>query len=348
MLTCCPTQGGQGVEQRRIGTNGPAVSVLSLGSWNTYNRMLFEDAVRFVRDAYDFGINFFDTSFYPIGPHETLSGPHTEVIFGRILQASGIARSDYVLSEKLWFYSYPEQSLSDQMSRALFRLGVDHVDLVSVAMPRPELDLRAVLAEIAGIVASGEAKTWGAMNWTAEGLRRAWDICVAEGLPRPQIIQIKYSVLRRSVVENEEWTRLLAETGIALHPSDSLEGGLLAGNLWPKRETGSDNGGLRPAFIAQFDQYRKLAAEHDATPAQLSLAFCLANPATASVLIGASSMAQLRDNAGAIALARRLGARLGEIVAPFAAGNHHTDKAYGGRFAPGDLGGFRETYARPA
>ncbi|MGH7155006.1 MAG: hypothetical protein ACREF3_13860 [Acetobacteraceae bacterium] len=96
------------MEYRRLSKQGPEVSVFSLGSWNIYNRMLFEDGMEFLRGAHGLRVNFFDTSFYPIGPHQTLSGPHTEVIFGRILEASGIRRADYVLSEKLWFYSYPE------------------------------------------------------------------------------------------------------------------------------------------------------------------------------------------------------------------------------------------------
>jgi aryl-alcohol dehydrogenase-like predicted oxidoreductase len=336
------------MEYRKIGKTGPEVSVLSLGSWNTYNRMLFEDAVELVRGAHKLGINFFDTSFYPIGPHETRAGPHTEVIFGRILEASGIRRQDYVLTEKLWFYSYPEQSLDDQLRRSLFRLNLPQVDLVSVAMPRPELDLEAVLREIAAIIASGKAIAWGTMNWTAEGLRRAWDICAAQGLPKPTIVQIKYSVLRRNVIESEAWQRLFSETDIALHPSDSLEGGLLAGKLAPERETGSDNGRLRPDLIARFPDYEALARQYDATPAQLSLAFCLAHPATASILIGASSLDQLQENIGAIGLSKRYRDQLGTIVAPFAAAAHHTDKAYGGRLPPLDLGGFKGSYVRPS
>lgn len=335
------------VERRRIGKSGPEVSVLSLGSWNTYNRMLFEDAVALVHDAFDLGVNFFDTSFYPIGPHETRSGPHTEVIFGRILEASGIHRDDYILSEKLWFYTYPEQTLSDQMDRSLYRLNVKRVDLVSVAMPRPELDLVSVLRELGAIINSGRAGMWGAMNWTAEGLRRADEICARENLPRPRIIQIKYSPLRRNVVENEEWTKLFAETDITMHTSDSLEGGLLAGKLKPERETGSDNGGIRPRFIERFAEYKAIADRFGATPSQLSLAFCLTHPATTSILIGASSLDQVRENIGAIALAKQRGAAIGEAVAPFSFADHHTDKAYGGRFAPGDLGGFLGTYKRP-
>ncbi|MGH7155005.1 MAG: aldo/keto reductase, partial [Acetobacteraceae bacterium] len=209
------------------------------------------------------------------------------------------------------------------MRRSLYRLNVPQVDLVSVAMPRPELDFPSVLQEIAAVIQSGKAKMWGAMNWTAEGLRHAWDICAAKGLPQPVTIQIKYNVLRRNVVETEEWRRLLAETGITLHPSDALEGGLLAGKLQPARETGSDNGKIRPAFVERFPEFRRLAEQLGATPAQASLALCLAHPATASVLFGASSLDQLRDNMGAIALANRLGhPRLGEMLAPFAAAGH--------------------------
>lgn len=336
------------MEYRRVGQTGREVSVISLGTWNTLNRMLFEDAVEFIRGAHALGVNFFDTSLYPIGPHDTLAGPHTEVIFGRILQASGIAREDYYLSEKLWFYSYPEQSLDDQMNRSLFRLGHDYVDLVSVSQPRRDCDLGAVLRELATIVDSGRARAWGAMNWTDDILLEADALCKAEGLPRPQLVQIKYSVLRRNVIETPAWDRVFAETQVTLHPSDSLEGGRLAGKLVPERETGSDNGNIRPRFIERFAEYKAICERFDATPAQVALAFCLLHPSTTSILVGASSVDQLRENAGAIDVARRHGAALPAALAPFSFPEHHTDQAYYGRLPADDLGGFRGRYVRPA
>jgi aryl-alcohol dehydrogenase-like predicted oxidoreductase len=335
------------MEYRPIGTSGREVSVISLGSWNTYNRLLFEDAVAFLRGAHALGVNLFDTSFYPIGPHKTLSGPHTEVIFGRMLEASGIHRDDYVLSEKLWFYSYPEQSLGDQMDRSLFRLGAKYADLVLAAMPRADVDWTVVLKEIGEIVTSGRARMWGAMNFTAEGLRQAYEICAREKLPLPQVVQIKYSVLRRNVVESEAWTKLFDDTGITMQTSDSLEGGLLAGNLSPQRETGSDNGGLRPRFIERYPQYEAIARRLGATPAQLALGFCMQHPRTSSVLVGASSLGQVKDNIGAIELAKRHSGKLGDELQAFAFAEHQTDKAYRGRLPVDDLGGFKNSYVRP-
>jgi aryl-alcohol dehydrogenase-like predicted oxidoreductase len=336
------------MEYRRIGTSDTKVSVLSLGSWNTYNRLLFEDAVAFLRSSFDMGVNFFDTSFYPIGPHKTLAGPHTEVIFGRMLEASGINRDDYVLAEKLWFYSYPEQSLGDQMDRSLYRLNAKYADLALVAMPRDDIDWTTALKEVGHIITSGRARMWGGMNFTAEGLRRAYEICTREKLPLPQLIQIKYSVLRRNVIESAAWNKLFADTGITMQTSDSLEGGLLAGNLSPQRETGSDNGGLRPRFIAEYPAYEEIAKKLGATPAQLAIAYCLAHPHTTSVLVGASKLEQVRDNIGAVALAERVGSTLKAELAAFDFAEHHTDKAYRGRLPLHDLGGFLGSYVRPA
>jgi len=336
------------MEYRRVGTSDTKVSVLSLGSWNTYNRLLFEDAVAFLRGAFEMGVTFFDTSFYPIGPHKTLAGPHTEVIFGRMLEASGIKRDDYVLAEKLWFYSYPEQSLSDQIDRSLFRLNATYADMVLVAMPRADIDWTVALNEVASIIASGRARMWGGMNFTAEGMREAIAICEREKLPLPQLIQIKYSVLRRNVIESEAWERLFADTGISLQASDSLEGGLLAGNLAPERETGSDNGGLRPRFVAQFPAYERAAKGLGATPAQAAIAFCLNHERTCSVLFGSSSLDQLSENVGAIELAHGVGARLKHELSAFDFAEHHTDKAYRGRLPLHDLGGFKASYVRPA
>ncbi|MCC6193702.1 MAG: aldo/keto reductase [Burkholderiales bacterium] len=335
------------MDYRKIGTTDVAVSVLSLGSWNTYNRMLFEDAVDFIRTAHGVGVNFFDTSFYPVGPHQTLAGPHTEVIFGRMLEAAGLKRDDYVLTEKIWFYSYPEQSLDDQINRSLYRLNLKHADILSVAMPRDDTDWTAILEQIAGIIRSGRARMWGAMNWTAAGLRRGWEICAQRNWPLPQVVQIKYNVLRRNVIENDEWRKLFEDTGITMQTSDSLEGGLLAGKLTPQREIGSDNGGLRPRFVEQFAEYKKIADKLGVSPAQLALAFCLTHPRTTSILAGVSSVAQLNDNIGAIAVAKRYGERLKDELAAFDYADHMTDKAYRGRLPVDDLAGFKGSYVRP-
>lgn len=95
---------------------------------------------------------------------------------------------------------------------------------------------------------------------------------------------------------------------MALQASDIFEGGILVGKLEPERKIGADVGGIRQAIIDVYPSLAVAAAGLDATPAQLCIAFCLANPAVANVLFGASSLKQLDDNLAGIELLARVGA----------------------------------------
>lgn len=87
------------------------------------------------------------------------------------------------------------------------------------------------------------------------------------------------------------------------------------GKLSPQRKIGADVGGIRERIVAVYPEVQRIAGELGATPAQLGIAFCLANPATANVLFGASSVRQFEDNLGALEVLDRVGAeRIREAV----------------------------------
>jgi aryl-alcohol dehydrogenase-like predicted oxidoreductase len=157
---------------------------------------------------------------------------------------------------------------------------------------------------------------WGVNNWRFTDVRAAIDVARRRGLVPPSFAQLKYGLARRSMAEGR-WYGSLFEAGeLALQASDVLEGGLLAGNLPPRRKIGADPGGIRSRIVAAWPQVERLARELDASPAQLGIAFCLANPATANVLVGVSRAAQLEDDVGALALLARIGAdRLRRLTA---------------------------------
>ncbi|WP_219511091.1 aldo/keto reductase [Nonomuraea ceibae] len=303
------------VPRRRIGTCGPEASVLSLGSWHTYDRMDFADAVALVRHAVDLGINLFDVGVYGFPGHPPV---FTDVLFSAIVRAAGIARDDYLLSEKLWLEGYPEQPLRDQLERALFRVGADRADLVVLGdIRRADLDLRRLAADLADLEAAGLVGCWGVNNWSATSVRTLRDHALEAGSPGPQLAQLKYSPCRRSIPDGEPFAALFAE-GISLQASDVMEGGILAGRATPTREIGRDPGGIRDQIMAAAKGLAEVAADLDATPAQLCVAFTLTHPATCTVLFGVTRMRQLTDNVGALALLERVGAeRLRELVEPF-------------------------------
>jgi aryl-alcohol dehydrogenase-like predicted oxidoreductase len=81
--------------------------------------------------------------------------------------------------------------------------------------------------DLARLADDGLIRAWGVNNWSAGSIQRLIDIASAEGVPGPQIAQLKYSVSRRSIPTGA--VRASLGAGLALQASDCLEGGVLAG-----------------------------------------------------------------------------------------------------------------------
>jgi aryl-alcohol dehydrogenase-like predicted oxidoreductase len=307
------------VQYRQIGTSDLKTSVLSLGSYQTYSRMEYRDVVNLVRRAAELGINLFDVAHYR-------TAPHTEVVLARALRDAGLKRDQIMIMDKVWWYDNDEPTLEHQLDELLFRLDTDYLDVIMCYGMRPGRDDPAATARLnAGFVTSGKARAWGGLNWSAKDLRIAHETCVAEGLPTPQIVQLKYNIARRHIVESEEYTQLRAETGISIHASDSLEGGILAGSLVRERVLGRDPGNVREEIIALVPKLREVAEGFGCSMAQLAIAFCIANPQTASLLFGASRIGQLEDNVGAVALVEKHGEAIVAALAGFGVAGHEFD-----------------------
>ncbi|MFC6885184.1 MULTISPECIES: aldo/keto reductase [Actinomadura] len=303
------------VPRRRLGPAGPEASVLSLGSWHTYDRMDFGDAVALVRHAVDLGVNLFDVAVYglPGGPPV-----FTDVLFSAIVRAAGIRRDQYLLSTKLWLEDYPNRSLREQLGRALFRVGADHADVAVLGDIRGGgLDLRRLAEDLAELEAKGLIGCWGVNNWSATAIMTIRDHAIAAGSPGPVLAQLKYSPCRRAIPDGAPFAEVFA-AGVTMQASDVLEGGILAGNAAPSRGIGKDPGGVRERIREAAEGIAEAAADLDVTPARLCVAFALTHPATSSVLFGASRLDQFVDNAGALDLVERVGAeRLRTLLEPF-------------------------------
>ena len=77
------------------------------------------------------------------------------------------------MANKLWWEFWPEQSAADELDGSLGRMGLDHIDLIYTMQPPEGLSIADLVAEVAGLVASGRARAWGVGNWTAEALDRS-------------------------------------------------------------------------------------------------------------------------------------------------------------------------------
>ncbi|MFD7870227.1 aldo/keto reductase [Microbacterium sp. NPDC059771] len=301
--------------RREIGRSGLHASLFSLGSWHTYDRMDFADAVELLRQATDRGVNLFD-----VGVYSAPGAPpvFTDVIFSAMVRAAGLRRDEWLLSSKLWLEAFGDEGFRPQLENALMRVGVEHADLVILGdLRRDDLDLRDLVLDLARLADAGLIRAWGVNNWSASSIQRLLDLAAAEGVPGPQIAQLKYSVARRSIPDGEPFARLW-EQGLTLQASDCLEGGVLAGNVKGDRQIGRDPGDIRERIIADVPAFTALAESLDTTPAQLGIAFTLTHPALTTTLFGASRVAQLHANLDAADLVDRIGAdELRRLVEPF-------------------------------
>jgi aryl-alcohol dehydrogenase-like predicted oxidoreductase len=280
-------------------------SAFGLGSWNTWDRMDFGDAIRLLRTAVDAGVTLFDVAHYDFGPHAENS--RTDILFGEAVRKAGIAREDYVLCGKLWLWDYPRSGFAGQLETSLGRIGTEYADLVVVGDYRERPDIPRIVTEVAEQVRAGRIGGWGVNNWLAADLDLALGFADREGLPAPEFAQLKYSIARRSMAEGQPYRKHFASGRLALQASDVFEGGVLLGNATPARKIGADVGGIRAAIVDASAEVGRIAADFGVTPAQLALAFCLAYEPVANVLFGVSRAEQLTDNLGALLLAREHG-----------------------------------------
>jgi aryl-alcohol dehydrogenase-like predicted oxidoreductase len=298
---------------RPLGASGIEVSGMSLGSWRTYERLDQQTGIAIMRAARDAGITFFDDARYD---DETGTAPiptgYSEIVFGNLFRGAGLRRDEVVIANKLWWEFWPEQSAAAELDASLQRMGFDYVDLIYANAPPDGLAVSDLVAQTAGLVTAGKARAWAFVNVSAAMVSEAADAATALGVAPPCTVQLPYSLVQRSWVEDPAMTSALAKSGAGVVASFSLAGGVLSGKYLTGQTTGRATGTLSeprvaPAAAAARD-LADLAGRLQATPAALALAFALDSPAVASVLFGATSPQQLRENCAAVSLLGRLAA----------------------------------------
>jgi len=294
---------------RRLGRSGLKVSVLSFGSWVTFDNQLGDEpAIECMQAARDAGCNFFDNA-------EAYAGGGSEAQMGRALRALGWERNSYVVSSKFfWGISGNVQNMRNTLNRkyllqavdgSLERFGLDFLDLIYCHRPDPHTPLEETVWAMSDIVASGKALYWGTSEWSADEIRGAWEIAERHHLHKPVMEQPQYNLLHRERVEIE-YARLYDDIGLGTTIWSPLASGLLTG----KYATGvpADSRGALPGYewmaerltdgaaLAKVEKLRPIAAELDCTMAQLAIAWCAKNPHVSSVITGASRASQVMEN----------------------------------------------------
>ena len=157
------------MEHRTLGTAGPQVSALSLGSWRTFEELTRKDGAAVMRAAREAGIDFLDDARYDdhTGSAPIPSG-YSEVVFGELFRIAGWARDETTVANKLWWEYWPQQGAVEEIQLSLGRMGFEHVDLIYAERPPENAPLEEILEGVAEVLEAGLARYWGILNWSAE------------------------------------------------------------------------------------------------------------------------------------------------------------------------------------
>ncbi|MGB3878478.1 MAG: aldo/keto reductase [Shinella zoogloeoides] len=318
-----------------LGRTGISVSEICLGTMTWGSQNSEQDAVDQLDYALSQGVNFIDTAeLYPTTPLSPETYGDTERFIGNWMKARG-NRDRIVLASKVAGPGRPYIRGGAPMSRAgileaidnsLSRLKTDYLDLYQLHWPnrghyhfrnawsyepskqdraKVAAELLEILETVGELVKAGKVRALGLSNDTAWGTMQLLKLAEEKGLPRVASIQNEYNLLYRAYdldlaeVSHHEDIGLLAYSPLAagLLTGKYLDGARPEGSRLTKN--GDLGGRYQPLQEPAVRAYVELAREHGLDPAQMALAFCLTRPFTASVIIGATSMEQLKTDIGA-------------------------------------------------
>ena len=297
------------MEYRRLGRSGIRVSVLSFGSWVTFDAQLDTNlALECMQAAHDAGCNFFDNA-------EVYAGGKSETIMGEALRELAWPRWSYVLTTKLfWGIHGRDPNMQNTLNRkylmqgvdgSLERFGTDFVDVLYCHRPDPHTPLEETVWAMSDIVSSGKALYWGTSEWSADEIRGAIEIAERHHLHKPITEQSQYNLIERTKVE-DEYARVYADYGYGNTIWSPLASGILTGKYRDGIPEGS-----RAALsgyewlaeqltaedaIARVENLRPIAERLGCSMAQLALAWCTLHPMVSTVITGASKVSQVVQN----------------------------------------------------
>ncbi len=295
---------------RRAGTTGLRLPALSLGLWHNFGDVdRLATGREILRTAFDHGIVHWDLANNYGPPYGS-----AEENFRRLLRADFAAhRDELVIATKAGFDMWPgpygrggsRKYLVASLDQSLMRTGLEYVDIFYHHTPDPDTPVEESLGAIRDLIRQGKALYAGVSNYDPGLAQQAIDFCSAEQVPLV-LHQVRFSLLERT--PERGLLAVLEEGGVGCIAFSPLAQGLLTDRYLDGIP--EDSRAARAYTYLEREtvdrQQQKLvalhriAAERGQTLAQMSLAWLLSRPAVCSVLIGASSPAQLRDNLGAL------------------------------------------------
>jgi len=295
---------------RRTGRSGLLLPAMSLGLWQNFGGdRPIETQRAIVRRAFDLGITHFDLANNYGPPYGS-----AEENFGRILTADLAGRRDQlVISTKAGYDMWPgpygiwgsRKYLLASLDQSLRRMGLEYVDIFYSHRFDPQTPLEETMGALDTAVRQGKALYVGISSYSARRTKEAAAILRRMGTPL-LIHQPSYSMFNRWI--EPDLLDVLGEEGIGCIVFSPLAQGLLTDrylNGVPAGSRASQPGSfskdlLTDATLAKVRTLNQLAQRRGQTLAQMALAWTLRDARVTSAVVGASSVAQLEQNVGAL------------------------------------------------
>lgn len=295
------------VKTKTLGSNGPAVTALGIGTWAWGDKLFWNYGSDYgsaqVREAFvaslDAGVSFFDTAeVYGLGVSEELLGQFIKET-GRFVQ---IATKYGPLP-----WRFTAQSVSDAVTDSLKRLQLEQVTLYQVHWPFSFfMSQETLMNALADEVKRGRIATVGVSNYSADQMREAHQLLAARGVPLA-VNQVRYSLLARQV-ETQGILNTARQLGVTILAYSPLAQGLLTGK-YTIEQYQEPTGARR--FDSRFNRQglekispvtsllRQIGEKYQKTPAQVALNWLIAQDRVIPIP-GAKTSEQARQNAGAL------------------------------------------------
>ena len=299
------------MEYRRCGLSGILLPVISIGLWHNFGHTDdLENGRNILRTAFDHGITHFDLA-NNYGPPFGAA----EENFGKLYKQDWkLYRDQLIISSKAGWDMWPgpygnlgsRKYLIASCDQSLKRMKLDYVDIFYSHRRDPDTPLEETMGALDQIVRSGKALYAGISQYTATDTAKAYDILKSMGTPL-LIHQPRYSMMDRWVETG--LLDILGKKGIGSIAFSPLEQGILTDKYLkgiPKDSRIGRDGRyltkdrITPTLIEKVSKLQDIAKSRNQSLAQMAVAWLLKDPRITSVLVGASSPAQLIDSIGYI------------------------------------------------
>lgn len=291
---------------RKLGRFNIKVSEVSVGGWLTHGRSIDDEVTaEIIRKSFDLGVNFFDTA-------DVYNNGAAEKSLGRAIK--GLKREDLVIGTKCYFpmsdrpndRGLGRKHITESVHNSLKRLDIDYIDIMQFHRFDSETSLDETIRAIDDLVRAGKVLYWGVSEWSAQQITDLVRTAEALNANPPASNQPRYNMLSRGIEDGV--LAACEQFGVGNVVFSPLAQGVLTGKYLPGQPApegtrGADSSSnmfmkatLEDEILTRVQNLKEYVATLGLELSEFALAWCLRQKQVSSVIIGATSTAQVEAN----------------------------------------------------